>query len=267
MAIILFNPLKFLIVLFPANFLDYGITPSDKINSFEHTGMTSQASSVTSHEGKYIDVIPAYNGAVTPEIIEKYHGEDKARLFENDLAAYVADHNNVAVDKIVTDKNGYAQTAADALPYGTYLIVETEPSTGYMLPRKWYRIVDVTSEHLYTWDEMNLEYTLGNVKTKQTLEPVVRGDVQIMKFDQDLNVPHAEADNALEGIEYKIYNVSDSYTYLWELTNYRTDPLVDTSSAEYNTPAKIVNRTAMMTKMIADLSSRTALILSISVRE
>lgn len=213
-----------------------------KVNTILHTGMTTEGNKVTSYEGTYVDLVPAFNGAVTEEVIEKYHQEDKERIFENDMLNLVK--NNTAVLKITTNKAGIATTGANDLPYGTYLVVETESSEGYMLPRNWYRIVEIRKDgHLYTWEETNTEYTV-NVDTKVTKEPVIRGDVQIMKYDAELNAPHSLSKQGLEGIQYKIYNVSKSYTYLWELTNYRNESLLDSlglRGQNLDTPIKIVN--------------------------
>ena len=211
----------------------------DKINSITSTGMTNKAKSTASDNGAYTDTINAFNGATSADVIEKYHQNDLARLGNNDLQDLLV--NTVPVKKIYTDRNGYARTGNRDLPYGTYAIVETKSSTGYMLPRCWYRIVEVREDgHLYTWEETNTSWT-PNVDTKETLEPVIRGDVQITKFDKELDESNALNNAALDGIEFKIYNVSDSYSYLWELTDYKNEPLVDTNDEKYNTPLKIVN--------------------------
>lgn len=211
----------------------------DKINSITSTGMTNKDKSTASDNGAYTDTINAFNGATSADVIEKYHQNDLARLGNNDLQDLLV--NTVPVKKIYTDRNGYAKTGNRDLPYGTYAIVETKSSTGYMLPRCWYRIVEVREDgHLYTWEETNTSWT-PNVDTKETLEPVIRGDVQITKFDKELDESNALNNAALDGIEFKIYNVSDSYSYLWELTDYKNEPLVDTNDEKYNTPLKIVN--------------------------
>ena len=211
----------------------------DKINNITSTGMTNKAKSTASDNGAYTDTINAFNGATSADVIEKYHQNDLARLGNNDLQDLLV--NTVPVKKIYTDRDGYARTGNRDLPYGTYAIVETKSSTGYMLPRCWYRIVEVREDgHLYTWEETNTSWT-PNVDTKETLEPVIRGDVQITKFDKELDESNALNNAALDGIEFKIYNVSDSYSYLWELTDYKNEPLVDTNDEKYNTPLKIVN--------------------------
>lgn len=219
---------------------------------YNHSGMTSHGNSVDSDNGAYTDYVPAFNGATSTEVIEKYHQDDDTRLFYNEYLEGF--RNETAVLKITTDERGYATTAADALPYGTYIMIETEAPEGYMLARNWYRIVEVREDgHIYTYKE-------ADPNNRYTMDPVIRGDVQVEKWDAELTKSiadkadgehatttksngesHALNNEALSGIEFKIYNVSDSYTYLWELTGNRNESLVDTSNSRFNTPLKIVN--------------------------
>ena len=212
-----------------------------KINGVTSTGMVNSANKVTSDNGAYTQNISAFNGATSEDVINKYHTNDVARLGNNELWDLL--NNQTPVMQITTDDLGFATTGERDLPYGTYVILEVESSRGYMLPRCWYRIVEIREDgHMYAWDETNTALT-PNVDTQVTMEPVIRGDVQIVKQDGQLGAPHSQAANGLEGIEFKIYNVSDNAIYLWELTGYRNEPLVDTVNATYNTPTKIINST------------------------
>ena len=49
----------------------------------------------------------------------------------------------ISVKVIKTDKDGNATTGTHDLPYGTYVIKETKPSTGYLLNETWEKTFEV----------------------------------------------------------------------------------------------------------------------------
>ena len=98
---------------------------------------------------------------------------------------------------IRTDKNGLAKSAADALPYGDYLVKETKAPAGYLLNEKWSRAISIRK------DGEIIDITSDPVK-----EEIQRGGVQIVKRDKELKKSEALGGADLNGIEMTIKNVS-----------------------------------------------------------
>ena len=102
------------------------------------------------------------------EITIYYNGDKSIKIGDKEIT------KDQAVVTITTDKNGIAETAENALPYGEYYAVETSASTGYRLNSKWraefvidgsQRVIDLTGEPLN--------------------ETVKRGDINFKKEDLD----------------------------------------------------------------------------------
>ena len=98
---------------------------------------------------------------------------------------------------IKTDKNGIAASGNHDLPYGTYLVKETKPSTGYLLNEKWSRSFEIRE------DGKIIDLTEDKVR-----EAAQRGGVQIIKRDKELAKSEALGGASLEGIVMTIKNVS-----------------------------------------------------------
>ena len=98
---------------------------------------------------------------------------------------------------IRTDKNGLAKSAADALPYGDYLVKETKAPAGYLQNEKWSRAISIRK------DGEIIDITSDPVK-----EEIQRGGVQIVKRDKELKKSEALGGADLNGIEMTIKNVS-----------------------------------------------------------
>lgn len=105
-----------------------------------------------------------------------------------------------------TDVNGGFESAKNALPYGSYRITEAAPSTGYLLNTDYYLDFQIR--------ENNKVYDLTGTPCG---EYVIRGDVQIVKYDIELNKSEAiggkdhgnnQYGTDLNGIELAIVNRS-----------------------------------------------------------
>ena len=102
----------------------------------------------------------------------------------------VRDSKGTVVEVLVTDKKGKAQSKE--LPLGTYTVKESKNPEGYNKDQQTYT-VKLTSE--------NREDTIF-YKTVTSLEDVVRGDVQIVKFGQDQEHEDNDIKRPLKGVKF-----------------------------------------------------------------
>ena len=135
-----------------------------------------------------------------------------------------------------TDKKGIIKTSKDLLPYGTYHIVERTPSNGYLLNSTWRVDFKVREDNRY------YNFTSSNPIPEQ----VIRGDVQIQKFDLELDKSEAlggkdhkksEHGATLEGIQFEIKNVSKKSVYV-DGTLYEQGQVVKTIISHWNDSLK-----------------------------
>ena len=115
------------------------------------------------------------------------------------------------VKVITTNKDGFATTASNALPYGTYYIWESKASKGYKIDTNFKVTVQVREEgKIYDLGD----YMPGDFAVN---EPEIRGDVQVEKQDKELELGEAigganHGNNVdgthLEGIEFTLVNKS-----------------------------------------------------------
>ena len=75
---------------------------------------------------------------------------------------------------ITTGEDGIAQTATDALPYGSYTARETSPSKGYLLNSHWSKTFSVTDEG-----------AVVDCTDSPLEEQAIRGDLSAVKADED----------------------------------------------------------------------------------
>ena len=117
---------------------------------------------------------------------------------------------------ISTNEEGFAETAKNALPYGTYEIRETKPSEGYLLNEEWKvtfmireneKVVDLTGEPCD--------------------EKVIRGGVAIEKRDKELDKNEALGGAWLSGIEFTITNASNLRVWVDE-KSFEPDEIITT---------------------------------------
>ena len=112
---------------------------------------------------------------------------------------------------LTTDAQGIAESPNDALPYGTYKITEITPPTGYLGEGVTERTFQVR-EHGVLVDMTDPDHAIIN--------PVIRGGVQIRKYDVELDDGTAQGDASLAGAEFAIINnsahpvVVDGQSYL-----------------------------------------------------
>lgn len=112
---------------------------------------------------------------------------------------------------LTTDETGAYSTEIDkngksySLPYGTYELRETKPSLGYLLNEDW--SVTVTIHH----DGAD-NGKVYDVESQPLEEQVIRGDVQLQKWDLELDKSESiGGPKRLEGITFEIYNASPNH--------------------------------------------------------
>lgn len=145
---------------------------------------------------------------------------------------------------IATDANGVAKTPEKLLPYGTYEVIETKSSKGYLVNDEWKETIVIRKDGQYD----NYE-----ARVNPLLEPVVRGDVQITKFDVELDnseslggsshgdsaIPFAPS---LAGINFEIYNASIKDVYVDQ--NGYSEQLMSSPNGEWYDPVTNTTYTA-----------------------
>lgn len=139
------------------------------------------------------------------------------------------------VDTLITDKKGKAQSKE--LPLGTYTVKETKVPEGYNPDQQTYT-VKLTSE--------NREDTVF-YKTVTSLEDVIRGDVQIVKFGADGDGEDTDIKKPLKGIKfiftskttgkkYTIVTDENGYANTQQLGNPRGGLAYDTYTVTEDSP-------------------------------
>ena len=98
---------------------------------------------------------------------------------------------------LTTGEDGTAQTATDALPYGSYTARETKASTGYLLNSDWSRTFSITDQG-----------EIVNCTDTTLDETVIRGGASFAKIDAERDAAVPQGDATLAGAEITITNAS-----------------------------------------------------------
>ncbi len=99
------------------------------------------------------------------------------------------------VKTIVTDKNGVAKTSADCLPFGKYIIRESDTNDGYL---------NTSNEMRVTVSEDGKMYSF-TVK-----DDIVRGGVKIIKHDIETGTGDPLASASLDGTKFEIKTLNEN---------------------------------------------------------
>ena len=135
------------------------------------------------------------------------------------------------VATLKTDANGNAQTASNLLPYGTYTLKETKAPTGYL--NKGTNITQT-----YTVRENGVLVDLNKDATA-IKNQVIRGGVQLGKWDNESNTQKAQGAAILAGAEFEITNQS-SHDVIMNGKTYKKGQVVATLVTDENGIAKSV---------------------------
>ena len=98
------------------------------------------------------------------------------------------------VKTIVTDKSGVAKTPADCLPFGKYIIRETETNDSYL---------NTSAEMRVTVDAE------GKVYSFNAKDDIVRGGVEITKHDIETGTGDPLGGASLDGTQFQIKSLND----------------------------------------------------------
>ena len=133
------------------------------------------------------------------------------------------------VATLKTDANGNAQTASNLLPYGTYTLKETKAPTGYL--NKGTNITQT-----FTIRENGVIVDLNKDATA-IKNQVIRGGVQLGKWDNESNTQKAQGAATLAGAEFEITNQS-SHDVIVNGKTYKKGQVVATLVTDENGIAK-----------------------------
>ena len=124
----------------------------------------------------------------------------------------VRDASGAVVAALVTDGVGYAATAADALPLGTYTVTEVAPPDGYGLPEAASQTVTLSAP--------------GEVAEldEPFADPVLRGGVGVQKVDADTGEASPQGGATLGGAAFEVYNATGADVVVGGVTYASADP-------------------------------------------
>ena len=111
--------------------------------------------------------------------ITVYNASDKDVYAENADGKLTAAGKGQAVLTLTTDADGHAESAARALPYGSYTAKETKPSIGYVLNQDWSVSFDITK------DGQMVRIGGADDMDRGLMEEVVRTDLVFDKQSSD----------------------------------------------------------------------------------
>ncbi len=118
--------------------------------------------------------------------------------------------NNCIVEVLKTDEKGYAITSKDALPCGTYYVIETKSPESYALNTEYVGIVNITKDEVTKVTALK-DAALGTQAGDETTpDTIYRGGATITKVDSNLDRTEAQGDAALVGAEFTIVNASNA---------------------------------------------------------
>ena len=110
---------------------------------------------------------------------------------------------------LTTGEDGTAQTAADALPYGTYTARETAPSKGYLLNSSWSKTFSVSEQG-----------AIADCTDSPLEEQVIRGDLSAVKAEED----------SMARMAWVPFLVTSQTTGEWHVVVTDENGMIDTSS-------------------------------------
>ena len=122
-----------------------------------------------------------------------------------------------ATDTFITNSTGYIGIPHQSLSAGKYELIETKAAKGYQLPDNNSKsiVFTITKDDEYFHFEYGKLTNESDIKsdTKYFADDVIRGDVQLVKYDKELNKSEALG-GKLEGVKFEIINNSKKPLYV-----------------------------------------------------
>ncbi len=126
---------------------------------------------------------------------------------------------------LTTDENGRASTGSNVLPYGTYEVVEVKAPEGYKL----------SGENLSQTIVIKEENVV--VSMKPIYDDIIRGGIEIHKYDSQTNSNHAQGSATLEGAEFTVKSLNDNRVII-DKVSYKNGDVITTIKTDENGVAK-----------------------------
>ena len=126
---------------------------------------------------------------------------------------------------LTTDENGRASTGSNVLPYGTYGVVEVKSPEGYKL----------SGENLSQTIVIKEENVV--VSMKPIYDDIIRGGIEIHKYDSQTNSNHAQGSATLEGAEFTVKSLNDNRIIINKVS-YKNGDVITTITTDENGIAK-----------------------------
>lgn len=171
--------------------------------------------------------------------LDRKESQGGATLSGAELQIVSLNRNQVVVDgktyeygetvmTVTTDENGAAQTKKDALPYGDYRMKEVNPPEGYNNTGIIERDFSIREEGVI----VNLNTTDTAIKNN-----VIRGGVEIEKWDKEKNQRKAQGSASLTGAQFQLISLND-HPVLVAGTLYQKQDVITTLTTDENGRAK-----------------------------
>ena len=126
---------------------------------------------------------------------------------------------------LTTDENGRASTGSNVLPYGTYEVVEVKAPEGYKL----------SGENLSQTIVIKEENVV--VSMKPIYDDIIRGGIEIHKYDSQTNSNHAQGSATLKGAEFTVKSLNDNRVII-DKVSYKNGDIITTIKTDENGIAK-----------------------------
>ena len=129
---------------------------------------------------------------------------------------------NQDIMTLITDEHGVADTAADALPYGTYNVQEVSAPEGYLSNDSWNAMVSITEDGVIV-NVLGDDKATGTTNTPVS-DQIIRNDIRFLKKD-------AQTQQPLANVPFKITSVN---TGEWHIVMTDANGVLSTAANQHS---------------------------------